>query len=460
MNGRRSLAELLGDAPANSNESEEFEQRYEIVRRLNRRHAFIAGKGVIREDGAGGFAIETVRQFHDWYANDGIWTKTASGADKFTSAAQVWMQSPERRQFDAIVFDPSDESRGCYNLWRGFTKHERGAETCDRFLDHLFENVARGNEAHYDWILGWMAHIIQHPGEKPGTALVLKGAPGVGKSSVGEHLGALVSRHYVKVSTPRGLLGQFNAHLASALLVHIEEGFWAGDKAAEGDLKEKITGPTINLEKKGQDVISLASYHRYLVTSNERWTVPARHDERRYAVFHVGAGRAKDGDYFAAMSREMKAGGYRDLLRRLDRFDLSRVDVRTIPQTEALSVEKITGLKGVAAWWHEVLAEGALPADAWERFNATPCDWREGPVKVRTDDVRNAFEIWMRGRRHHGDLPTADSFGRELKEMCPSIERTNQRRVGSERVRFYKIQSLRQCRLEFERWLDSGVQWP
>ncbi|GIK48498.1 MAG: hypothetical protein BroJett013_11950 [Alphaproteobacteria bacterium] len=451
MSARRSLAELLGDAPANSNEPNEVEATWEIVRRWNKRFAFIPGVGVLMQDGAGGFKILSVRQFHDYSANKGEWTKNASGADKFTPYSQIWMQSEQRREYESIVFDPTDESRGCYNLWRGFTKHARGPETCDRFLDHLFENIARGNEAHYDWILGWTAHMIQRPGEKPGTALVLKGAPGVGKSTYGEHVGALFAPHYAKVSTPRGLSGQFNAHLAAALLVHLEESFWSGDKIAENDLKEKITGPTFNLEKKGHDVIQLKSHHRYLITSNERWSVPARHDERRYGVFHVGEGRQKDGVYFAKMAREMTAGGYRDLLRCLEDVDLSRVDVRTIPQTKALAAEKITGLRGVAAWWHEVLSEGELPCEG---------DWSAGGVKVRTDTLLRHCEEWMRGRRFHGDVPTADAFGRELKEHCPSSERTNPLRIDGDRVRFYRFPSLPQCRAEFEQWLDSKVEWP
>lgn len=453
MTARRSLAELLGDP------SDEIEQRHEIVKRLNKRHAFIAGKGVIREDGAGGFAIESVRQFHDWYANDGVWTKTPGGADKFTSAAAIWMQSEQRRQFDSVVFDPRDESPGCYNLWRGFTYTASSKGSCDRFLDHLFDNVCRGDKANYRWLVGWMAHLIQRPWEKPGTAVVLKGPQGAGKSSVGEHLGALLSRHYATVSTPRGLLGQFNAHLSSALLVQLEESFFAGDKAAEGDLKHKITGATINLERKGVDVIELRSFHRYLITSNERWTVPARHDERRYAIFDVGTDHAKDGKYFGAIAREMEAGGYRALMRHLLDFDLSRVDVRAIPQTEALAVEKITGLKGVHAWWHEMLTEGALPVDMWSRFDKEPKDWRGDGVNVRTDDLRSAYEGWMRGRRHHGDLLTGDMFGRELRDMCPSASRVRRRADKSERAYFYDLPTLDACRLEFARWLDSEVEW-
>jgi hypothetical protein len=454
---RRSLADLLGIDPAEPSQ-DEIEERHEIVERLNLTHAYVAGKGVIREDEAGGFQIESVHQFYDWYSNDGVWSKSKSGADIFTSSAKIWMQSRERRQFQRIVLDPRGRASGAYNLWRGFSVEPSAKGDCGLFLDHLHDNVCDGDKALCRWLVGWMAHLIQRPWEKPGTAVVFKGKPGVGKSTVGEHLGALIARHYVTVSTPRGLMGQFNAHLGAALLVQVEEGFWAGDKAAESDLRHKITGPTFNLERKGQDIIELPSFHRYLITSNERWTVPAQHDERRYAIFNVSDARMKDHDYFGAIAAEMKAGGYRALMRHLLDFDLSRVDVRSIPHTEALAAEKITGLRGVRAWWHEVLAAGELPAEQRSRFDSESDDWRGRGVSVRADDLRTAYEQWVRARRHHGDVLTANGFGCELKDMCPSAKRV-QRREGSTRPRFYELPPLAECRADFAKWLNSEVDW-
>jgi hypothetical protein len=369
----RTREDLLGPDP----EEMEIEEREDIVRRLNRIHAFIAGKGVLRE-GDDGFQIESVRQFHDWYANKVVWTRSPNGADVAIPYSKIWMASPQRREYQRIVLDPREETEDAYNLWRGFAFAPGGKGSCELFLDHVFDNVCRGDKALYRWFVGWMAHAVQRPWEKPGTAVVLKGAPGVGKTTVGEHLGALMPHHYVTVSTPRGLMGQFNAHLATALLVQVEEGFWAGDKSAESDLRHKITGATFNLERKGQDVIELPSFHRYIITSNERWTVPAQHEERRYAIFDVGADRQKDEAYFGAIAAEMRAGGYRALMRHLMDFDLDRVNVRSIPNTKALGVEKVTSLRGVHAWWHDVLAAGALPGEAWERFSVPANDWSGG----------------------------------------------------------------------------------
>lgn len=449
----RSIEDMLGPDP----DSAEIEQTAEIVERINKTYAYVYGKGVIREERDGSISIESVREFEHWFANDGVWSRSKAGGDVFTPSSRIWMQSPNRRQFTRIVLDPRGDARDAYNLWQGYAYEPGGKGSCERFLDHLYDNVCSGNADDFAWLVGWMAHAIQKPWEKPGTAVVLKGKPGVGKSSVGEHFGALMPRHHVTVYTPRGLTGQFNAHMATALLVQIEEGFWAGDKAAEGALKHLITGPTIQLEKKGVDAIELPSFHRYLMTSNERWTVPARHDERRYAIFNVSDARAQDGAYFGAISRDMCEGGYRALMRHLLDFDLSSVDVRTIPHTEALAAEKIAGLRGIQAWWHEVLASGDVPCDAWGRFNE-PKEWREQPISLRVDDMRGAFELWMRSRRHHGDVLTAEMFGREFRDICPRAQRV-QRREKHTRARFYDLPRLSDCRRDFEKWLDSTVEW-
>jgi hypothetical protein len=450
----RTLEDILGPVP----DADEIEERAARVARINERHAFIYGKGVIREERDGTTSFVSVREFEHWLANTGLWTRTERGADKFESDAKIWMQSPARRQYTGMVMDPRGKSPGAYNLWKGFSYKPSRNGSCERYLDHIHDHVCRGNGERFDWVMGWMAHTVQRPWEKPGTAIVMKGVQGAGKSIVAQHFGALMRHHHVTVYTPRGMLGQFNSHTASALLVQVEEGFWAGDKAAEGALKHLITGPTVVLEKKGVDAIELPSFHRYMMTSNERWTVPARHDERRYCVLDVSDARARDGEYFGAISREMEEGGYGALMRYLLDYDLSRVDVRTIPQTEALAVEKLAGLRGIQAWWHEVLAAGVIPCEGRERFDRDRPDWREQGASVRADELRSALDVWLRGRRHHGDILTAELFGRELRDMCPSMKRT-QRREGAARTWFYDLPPLHDCRVEFTQWLGSKVEW-
>ena len=79
------------------------------------------------------------------------------------------------------------------------------------------------------------------------------------------------------------MVGRFNSHMISLLLLHADEGFWAGDKKAEGRLKDLVTGKTHPIEFKGKEAFWINNYVRLFVTGNPDWVVPAGFEERRFA---------------------------------------------------------------------------------------------------------------------------------------------------------------------------------
>lgn len=445
-----------------------------VVEELNEKHAVLSGAGkvkVMRFAPDGTFTLESEYDFRIWYANRTIKViqATAKGEPKETevSYGNFWMKHPERRQYERIVFDPrakptqasdSEERIESFNLWRGFSVQPNALlGDCEIFLDHLRANVCGGNAKHYQWLLGWMAHLIQRPWEKPCVAVALKGAKGVGKTIVGEILGELLKHHTVTVSQPSHLVGKFNAHLARAVLVLVEEAFWAGDKTAEGALKDQITGATIRVERKGFDVEELPSFHRYLITGNADWMIPATNEDRRWAMFKVGAERMQDRRYFGAMMEEMRTGGYEALMHLLLEFDLSSVDVFIAPRTQGLAEQQIANLQNVQRWWFDALTTGALPG-----CENPKRDWTGGAVTVETVEFRTAYEHWHRAHRYQGELASEEAFGRDLRAMCPSVENVQLRKSG-DRSRFYKLPRLGKCRAEFEEWLRCdliGLDWP
>ncbi len=68
-------------------------------------------------------------------------------------------------------------------------------------------------------------------------------------------IGSLIGDHYLLVASPRYITGQFNSHMASLLVLHADEAFWAGDKASVGTLKDLVSGDYHMLEYKGVDPI-------------------------------------------------------------------------------------------------------------------------------------------------------------------------------------------------------------
>ena len=60
---------------------------------------------------------------------------------------------------------------------------------------------------------------------------------GAGKTKVGEIIGSVIPAHYFQVDDPRYIVGNFNAHMASCLLLQAEEAVWAGDQARRGPIE-------------------------------------------------------------------------------------------------------------------------------------------------------------------------------------------------------------------------------
>jgi len=394
---------------------------------------------------------------------------------KTVNAATFWLASPLRRTYDGIEFWPDRDhapgTKGYFNLWRGFSLTPSQDDAAARrakysvFEDHVHTNIANGNETHFRWLWHWFAHIVQRPRERIGTAIVLRGKMGTGKTVLGEVIGSLFASHYFLVDDPRYLTGQFNAHMASCLLLQVDEGFWAGDKAAEGRLKGLVTARTQMIESKGVDPIRLTNYVRLLFSSNESWVVPAGLEERRFAVFDVSDGARQNHGYFEELFKQLADGGREALLADLLAVDLDRADapdVRVIPKTEALLEQKLRSLDPVQSWWFERLTNGS-PTRRSQK-------WPDRPFPITTllsDYMRTAERV---GVKRKADETT---FSYAMRRLLPGMRAAVKRHcevdvLGDDgkwtkeirRVRCWDLPPLAEAREAFEEGVCQTVEWP
>ena len=82
--------------------------------------------------------------------------------------------------------------------------------------------------------------------------------------------------------------------MASLLVLHADEAFWAGDKASVGTLRDLVSGKDHMLEYKGVDKIRIKNHIRLFVSGNPDWLVPAGFKDRRWAIFDIGEERMQD----------------------------------------------------------------------------------------------------------------------------------------------------------------------
>lgn len=413
------------------------------------------GKAVVVKEQPYGPISDRVRvmsfeSMNSWFSNRYTEFVGSDGKIRSVTWAKAWHTHPQRRQHSGVEFFPNPDGKaatpGYLNFWRGFEVTPSPAGTCHVFRDHLLTNVCGGDQRLFDYVFGWMAHIVQRPRERIGTAIILRGTRGSGKSKVGEVLGSLFPAHYFQVDDARYITGQFNDHMAGCLLLQADEAVWAGDKAAEGRLKGLITSETQMIEAKNCSPIRLQNFIRLMMTSNEGWVVPAGMDERRFCVLDVGDGCAQNHGYFAEMDEELTAGGRERLLHDLLTFDLSSVDVRTIPKTKALLDQKVRSLDTIDNFWFERLQDGG--------------DW---PSRIVASDLYGDYHkasTMIGVGRKRGPA----EFGARIMKLAPGIRKTRpaiETEPGvTKRAWCYELPSLNECREAFDELMGQPIDWP
>ena len=264
----------------------------QYVERLNQKHAVVMVNGkceILNEEVNPSrhrkeISLSSATHFHLRYANQQI---SIPGTNKKISVARGWLAHPQRREYEGLVFAPGQDTAGYYNLWTGFAVKSKPGN-CDLYLQHLRENVSQDDGEIYQYIINWMAQAVQCPSERPGVSIVMRGKQGTGKGVACTEFGRLFGSHFVPIHQSKHLVGNFNAHLASAVVVFADEAFWAGDKASEGALKALITEEELPIEFKGKDVFYVKNHIRLLMASNHAWMVPAGLEDRRFLSWMLG----------------------------------------------------------------------------------------------------------------------------------------------------------------------------
>lgn len=216
--------------------------------------------------------------------------------------ATAYINSARRSIVDKAGLDPTqgkifdEDGAKVANLWSGWgvepwseTLSERD-EGVELFLYYLRSVISRDDPNLFEWILTWIADIFQNPSEKPGTALVLVGQQGAGKSFLFEKvLRPIIGEpHFAKAGTTERLMSKFNMHMSGKLMIQGEEVISSHRRTDAESLKDAITSSKRTIESKGRDSFEMIDYTRYGFTSNHTDNaVNIGIRDRRFTIAHV-----------------------------------------------------------------------------------------------------------------------------------------------------------------------------
>ena len=347
--------------------------------------------------------------------------------------------------FRGVYLHPTQGRPGYLNLWRGPVLEPKAGD-CNLILAFLRDVICAGHEVLYEYLMNYLAHMIQRPEEKPGVIIILIGGQGIGKGTFGHLLRRIFGDSYLHLGRIETVLGNFNGALERSLVVFLDEAFFHGDRRHTESLQSLVTDPLITINEKHQPTRQVESFHRFVIATNAEHVKHTDRDDRRDFVLPVSNRHQGDSAYWVALYAEIDGDGTAALMHELLERDISNFDVRRRPVTAALIDQRRHSLDDVGRWLDACLQEGFIgdPETGWPEF-------------VPTDDALAMVEEYAGVRRHR--KLSRQVVVRRLLELCPSIRQEQRRLPFGGRPRGLVLPSLEVARKEFEQYMGGEVPW-
>lgn len=250
------------------------------------------------------FQLQTATHFFKEYKRE---QGTGSMKPHYTKVSKLWIESPERKVYDKIIFNHKDEP-GALNLWSPLPCTPIKGDV-SLFNQLIFDGLANGDMDKAFWLLDWLAHLVQRPWERCSLVPVLIGDQGTGKGMLFDRILKVMLGHFhYKIMTARTLKERFNAEQAFKFLTFIDEATWRGDKEEDGILKSLTGSKMMTVEHKFGGRLAVENYSRYAIASNNPEAVSIERSNRRYVIFEANPSYSKEHAFFSALADQLDNG--------------------------------------------------------------------------------------------------------------------------------------------------------
>ncbi|KVH51194.1 hypothetical protein WJ39_08555 [Burkholderia diffusa] len=153
---------------------------------------------------------------------NGRWMKPSRWLDQYQAVTQLaWAPDSPTLIRGRIMQESGWQAHpdAClFNLYTPPSVLPGDARLATPWIDHL----KRLYPDHFEHLANWFAHTVQHPGIKINHALLLGGAPGIGKDTLLEPVRAAVGAHNFADISPRMMQSRFNGWLRN-IIVRVSE---------------------------------------------------------------------------------------------------------------------------------------------------------------------------------------------------------------------------------------------
>ena len=260
-----------------------------------------------------------------------------------------WLEDPDRLSYKEIKFLPKFEHNDeIFNSFQGFTydneklTFEEEPWCVKVFKEHL-SFLTNHEEKSVDYLLKYIAHLLQKPWELPKTAIILKGKQGFGNASIVDFIQDLIGKqHILRTAEMDDLFGSYNVGIRDKLVLQLNEVEGKDGFSNKEKIKNMITEENTIIREKYISQYDQTNYLRVFILSNNLNPIEISHDDRRFVVFKTHHKKPKK-EYFDRLHDEIRRSKdqMHILYNYLMSLDISKYNPREDrPKTDAYNTMK------------------------------------------------------------------------------------------------------------------------
>ena len=293
-----------------------------------------------------------------------------------TSFIKSWLKDKDKRVYDTYDFLPPPLvcPETVFNVWNGYAIENEGITETDsyEFILYLIEVLTDFNKEAYNYLMNWLANIIQNPGAKCGTAVVLKSKQGGGKGTLIDIMRRIMEDYITETSNPQNdLFGNHgNAHI-NKLLCSLDEVKSSDTSKDLGRLKNIITSNHCIYNEKGAKQVEVRNCCNFILTTNNSFPINLDKDDRRYFVTECSNILCKDAvfwkDFYKKLENRKSIMGFFNCLKTRD---ISGVNWMDFPETELRSENIGASLHPLVYWMDEFIRSDSFQLKDTQRFSS------------------------------------------------------------------------------------------
>jgi len=344
--------------------------------------------------------------------------KPSDNGPKSVAYTNEWRLREDIRTFENVDFLPPplvcEEST--FNMYFGLRAESLPpvADNIDISLFHSHLHILCGEEERAtEYVLNYLAHLVQFPGTLPRVALVFISNQGVGKNIFFENFAKSVlgTDLYLQTDNMDKLIGKFNMNHNKLLLIMDE--VQGRDSFTNSEaIKNMITAEDLQWERKGCDPVTIRNCGRAILFSQSLTPVKIEGSDRRFMLMECSDKVRNNTEYFKKLNSflkdDTKARAIYDMLMKRDLSSWDSTNDRVI--TKAYKDIQSMTIPPMALFLETKLLE----YENFASFNSVGGQDAQDLTRLPSNELFKEFNYWLGENGFTKMEYTITKYGREI----------------------------------------------